>query len=1355
MSATGGGGVDLGSARGSIELDSSPVTRSLRQAATELRAFTASTAGVGSGLRAVGDAATGMGTATEQGAARANAAILTVQQHALAARQAVQTLSTTALLAGGGLAAGLGASVKTAASFEAQLSVVRAVSGATDAQMAQLSATAQALGKDVTLSGVSARDAARAMGDLSKAGVSVDDQLQGAARGALLIASAGTEVGRAATIAANAMTVFSKSGSDIPHIADLLVGAANASTVEVTDLADSLAQGGQVAAQFGQSIEQTTAVLAAFGAAGLRGSDAGTSMRTMLLALVNPSKEAQAVMQQYGLSFFDASGRMKDFAGIAQTLRDGLGQLSDRQRNAALATIFGTDAIRGATILYNQGASGIADWTQKVDRAGSAAEAGRIRNNNLVGSWNQLKDSAEGLGISLGTTLIPPLTAMTRFATDAVNAFNSLPAPLRDTAVVAAASGASLLLLVGSVGTLVGRFRDLTDAGRSVIRMFGEKEAAKRSLTAANDTLQGSVGKTGGAMRSLPGPAKAAAGAFGELALAIAGVSALLAGPFAVKDAFQGTEGKQREIQGMTDATQQYNFAIKQGATLNDDFAQGFVRFVAEMRASGTTFASVNEAWNAYLGYLKEVKVEAGNLKPAPPPGVPPAPSRTPQGNQGADAGLPTTPVPVISQAQQAALGALQGPAFTEAGKAAIAAYVQGFSDPAAFQMMQSFLTSATQSLTAQGGGVLSDQGKAQLLNAQVLFAQVTQEITTSGQASDATIAALTQTLGAAAPPVLSLIDGYQKLAVAQTAYKVATESVASAQRTLTQVQQDSAKAIGAAQQTLTDAQNIARGHQQQMQDNINRVRDQMTDLQTQADAVDRGWQSVLKGLNTELDGLQQAAAANQRAWQAAIDQAQAELAGMQETARANAAAFDAQLKPLREQAEAARTATQEHAAAFQAILSGTTQEFLRQNQTISDQTRAIIARYDAEVAGKLRAKNAADDKVQSIEAKARADILRLELQIRAAREAGNRPLAKALEQQQALVRKRAEYAGDLARQQAAVAADEARAAAKPVEDAAKRQAEADATNQKRADSAVSAVEAEKKAQAERDQAAITAKQQELAAIQENAKAAQQADQDAIAAKQRQIRQTQELQQADREAFAERQRNLQAEITEIERQGKITARQDQERIDKAQEHLDTMRTFWGEEETKAKANLEASQQTAAAAQQELDARKEGLNFLTQSQTALGAFNKQLDETIAKYRELGWLPAQRQQPPPQPQPQPGSGPRPDQGPGGSPGGQPVPAPTTPSTTPTTGPTASFRVPERFAPDDLLTAATLRSTTTTITISAGAVQINNPVVRSREDLVALQLDTGRYLGDALMTALDQVGRGGTPLVRRVPV
>ena len=203
-----------------------------------------------------------------------------------------QAVGATKLLAGAGAlmvgATALG--VKSFADFDQAMSYVRANAEGTPAEFAKLGESVRSVGKDF---GYSAVESANGAEELAKAGLSLSEIMGGALTGSLTLAAAGgVSVAEASETAATAMSMFKLEGKDVGHIADVIAAGANASTASVGSLSQALRQGGGVAESFGVSLEDTIAALAMFDQNGLKGADAGTSLKTMLTALANPPKKA-------------------------------------------------------------------------------------------------------------------------------------------------------------------------------------------------------------------------------------------------------------------------------------------------------------------------------------------------------------------------------------------------------------------------------------------------------------------------------------------------------------------------------------------------------------------------------------------------------------------------------------------------------------------------------------------------------------------------------------------------------------------------------------------------------------------------------------------------------------------------------------------------------------------------------------------------------------------------------------------------------------------------------------------------------------------------------------------------------
>ena len=317
--------------------------------------------------------------------------------------------SAMKLVGAGALAAGV-ASVKMAGDYEQGLNIFKSVSGATAQQMAMVAAKARELGQDASLPGVSARDAANAMTELSKAGLSVNDTLA-ASKGVMSLAKAGQiDVADAATIAAQALNAFKLKGSDAGKVADVLANGANASATDIRGLSLGLQQSAAVASQFGVSLEDTVTTLGLFANRGMQGSDAGTSLKTMLISLANPSKKASELMHQLGINAYDASGKFVGMRQLAQNLQNGLKGLSEEQKQQALATIFGTDAFRAAAFLADSAGKSYDDMSKAVGRSGAAMDLAKAQNSGFNGALDNLKSTLETVGTDIGMKLLPPLT---------------------------------------------------------------------------------------------------------------------------------------------------------------------------------------------------------------------------------------------------------------------------------------------------------------------------------------------------------------------------------------------------------------------------------------------------------------------------------------------------------------------------------------------------------------------------------------------------------------------------------------------------------------------------------------------------------------------------------------------------------------------------------------------------------------------------------------------------------------------------------------------------------------------------------------------------------------------------------
>ncbi|WP_104062733.1 phage tail tape measure protein [Arthrobacter sp. 4R501] len=369
--------------------------------------------------------------------------------------QNLDRVGKASMILGGAMLAGVGLAVKSFMEFDSAMAEVQASTHETAGNMELLREAAIDAGADTAFS---AKEAAKGIDELAKAGVSTKDILGGGLTGALSLAAAGSlGVGEAAEIAASALTQFKLSGDDIPHLADLLAAGAGKAQGSVQDLGAALNQTGLVAASTGLTIEETTGGLAAFASAGLTGSDAGTSMKTMLQRLTPQSKEAAGTMEELGISAYDAQGEFIGLSKFSQNLKDSMKDLTPEARNAAMGVMFGSDAVRAANVLYEQGAKGISDWTDKVNDQGYAAVTASIKTDNLAGDLEKLGGSFDSLLIKSGGGVAESLRGLVQSAEDLVDAFGKIPTPVLNAGAGIAGIAGGALLLGGGLMTALPR----------------------------------------------------------------------------------------------------------------------------------------------------------------------------------------------------------------------------------------------------------------------------------------------------------------------------------------------------------------------------------------------------------------------------------------------------------------------------------------------------------------------------------------------------------------------------------------------------------------------------------------------------------------------------------------------------------------------------------------------------------------------------------------------------------------------------------------------------------------------------------------------------------------------------------
>ena len=418
--------IDVGTAVGYLLLDTNGFQSGFSSAMKDMKTFQDESATVSDKFSAMGSALTSVG--------------------------GTLTKSVTLPLVGVGAAV-----MKVGSDFEAQMSRVQAISGATGDELKAL--TDQAIDLGATTS-FSAGEAAEGMENLASAGFTTQE-IMSAMPGLLdLAASSGAELGTASEIAASAIRGFGLAASDAGHVADVFAEAAARTNAQTEDMGEAMKYIAPVAKAMGQSLEETAAAIGIMSDAGIKGSQAGTSLRSALSRLAKPTDVMLTKMGELGLSFYDAQGNMLPLNGIIEQLETNMAGLTQEQRNNALVTLFGQESLSGMLALMERGPEELRALTESFeDCDGAAAEMAETMLDNTKGSVEEMMGSIETLAIRLQQVMAPAVTAVVQKITEFVNKLSSLsPETLQMIVTIAGVVAAlgPVLLIIGKLSSAIG-----------------------------------------------------------------------------------------------------------------------------------------------------------------------------------------------------------------------------------------------------------------------------------------------------------------------------------------------------------------------------------------------------------------------------------------------------------------------------------------------------------------------------------------------------------------------------------------------------------------------------------------------------------------------------------------------------------------------------------------------------------------------------------------------------------------------------------------------------------------------------------------------------------------------------------
>lgn len=418
------------------------------------------------------------------------------------------------------------AAVKTATDFEAGMSEVKAISGATGSEFDALRDKAIEMGAKTKFS---ASDSADAFKYMAMAGWDASQMMDGIAGIMDLAAASGEDLATTSDIVTDALTAFGLQASDSAHFADVLAQASSKSNTNVGLMGETFKYVAPVAGALGYSIEDTAVAIGLMANSGIKGSQAGTALRSTITRLAKPVGEAKDAVEELKISITNTDGTMKPLSQTMVELREKFAGLTEEQKAQYAAMLAGQEGMSGLLAIVNASDEDFQKLTDEINNVNGAAEdMASVMMDNTAGAVEQLKGVLESAGILIGEKLTPYIRQLAEWITGLVEKFNSLSTEQQDQIVkwglIFAAVGPILLVmskLIGVVSGVMGAFTGLKGM------LFGYDKIMKRGNFVLGETVEyvkhipGLLETTGTSFMALTAPI-----------LAVVAVVAVLVGAF-------------------------------------------------------------------------------------------------------------------------------------------------------------------------------------------------------------------------------------------------------------------------------------------------------------------------------------------------------------------------------------------------------------------------------------------------------------------------------------------------------------------------------------------------------------------------------------------------------------------------------------------------------------------------------------------------------------------------------------------------------------------------------------------------------------------------------------------------------
>ena len=441
--------INVGQAIGYLDLDTSGFQRGFKSALQDLRAFNDDSASATTKLGALGSAFTNVGSA--------------------------MTKNLTVPIAGAGAAV-----VTVASKFESAMSEVAAISGATGDDLQALTDKAQEMGATTKFS---ASESAAALKYMAMAGWDTEAMLNGINGVMQLAAASGEDLASTSDIVTDAMTAFGLSADQSTRFADVLAQTANRSNTSVALMGETFKYVAPVAGALGYSIEDTSVAIGLMANSGIKGSQAGTSLKNVLTNLAKPTDQVQSYMDKLNISMVDQAGNVKPLNQLLNEMRDSFAGLTEAEKAEYAAGIAGKEGMSGLLAIVNASQSDFDKLTEAINNSsGAAQDVANVMMDNLGGQLTILKSTLEGIAISFGNILLPAIKSVVEALQNFLNWLNGLTDGQKQLVVTIAA----VVAAIGPVLLIVGKLITAVTSIIKVVNLLKPAFAALNAVMAAN-----------------------------------------------------------------------------------------------------------------------------------------------------------------------------------------------------------------------------------------------------------------------------------------------------------------------------------------------------------------------------------------------------------------------------------------------------------------------------------------------------------------------------------------------------------------------------------------------------------------------------------------------------------------------------------------------------------------------------------------------------------------------------------------------------------------------------------------------------------------------------------------------------